>query len=71
LCTGYCVTGTASGIFHNRRDAKVTLYLKGCRSIDDGPGNREPTFASAHVWCREDDYLPKSKRRRFLRTKPF
>lgn len=68
--TPYCVLGTATGILNNRKDAKVTLFLPGCRTQYDGD-MREPTYAAAHTWAREDDYKPASKRRRFLRHKRF
>lgn len=68
--TPYCVLGTATGILHHRKDAKVTLFIKGSRCTNDF-SQREPTYAAAHTWAREDDYKPRSKRRRFLRHKAY
>lgn len=69
--TPYCVIGTAQGILHHRKDAKVTLRVNLCRGFyDDRANEGDPPFetdAATQVWCREDDY--RKHRRRFLSYK--
>jgi len=64
--TPYCVIATANGILKADPDSKVTLLVRGCRTVHEG-ADRETTFAAVHVWATAGLYMSRRNRgRRFL-----